>query len=43
MDTPGAVVRMKDDEVRVYWPDDNFYEEIPVVELEPYGSIPVAA
>jgi hypothetical protein len=39
MDTPGAVVRLKDAEVLVYWPDNNFYQELPVVELEPYGAI----
>jgi hypothetical protein len=39
MDTPGAVVRFKDDEVLVFWPDDNFYQVFPVMELEPYGSI----
>jgi hypothetical protein len=45
MDTPGAVVRLNDSVARVYWPDDSFYEELPVVDLEPYGSTsePVAA
>jgi hypothetical protein len=37
MDTPGAVVRVKDSEVMVFWPDDSFYEVLPVANLEPYG------
>jgi len=36
MDTPGAVVRINNSEVMVYWPDDNFYQEVSVLELEPY-------
>jgi hypothetical protein len=43
LDVPGAVVRLKDDDAMVYWPTDNFYQVLPMVELEPYSSIPVAA
>lgn len=45
MDTPGAVVRVKDSEAMVYWPDDGFYQVLAAVELEPYGSLqgPIAA
>ena len=39
MDTPGAVVRWNEAEIMVYWPQDNFYEVVPAVELEPYGAI----
>jgi hypothetical protein len=39
-DAPGAVVRVKGPEVMVFWPDDNFYEVLPVEELEIYGTLP---
>lgn len=39
LDTPGAVVRLNELAARVYWPDDSFYEDIPVADLEPYGAI----
>lgn len=39
MDEPGAVVRLNDVGVLVYWPEDNFYEVVPAVDLEPYGAI----
>lgn len=40
LDVPGAVVRLEDDDAFVYWPTDNFYQKLPVDELEPYGVIP---
>jgi hypothetical protein len=40
MDTPGAVVRLNDGVARVFWPSDNFYQDIPVSELEIYDAIP---
>lgn len=40
MDAPGAVARLNEDEAMVYWPSDNYYEVLPVVELE---VLPVAA
>ena len=40
MDTPGAVVRLKDADAMVFWPQDGFYQIIPAVELEPYGATP---
>jgi len=43
MDAPGAVVRLNEEEAMVFWPTDNFYEVLPVSELESYGAIPVAA
>jgi hypothetical protein len=33
-------VRVKGPEVMVFWPDDNFYEVLPVEELEIYGTLP---
>lgn len=39
MDTPGAVVRLKDSDAMVFWPQDGFYQIIPAVELEPYGAM----
>lgn len=39
MDTPGAVVRLDDSEIMVFWPDDNFYQAVPAEDLEPYGVI----
>ena len=43
MDIPGAVVRLSNCEALVFWPQDNYYEVIPVAELESYDAIPVAA
>lgn len=43
MDAPGAVVRLKDTEAMVFWPQDNYYELLPVAELEVYGLEEVAA
>jgi hypothetical protein len=40
MDIPGAVVRLNVSEIMVYWPQDNFYEIVPVAELELYIEIP---
>ena len=40
MDIPGAVVCVNDTEARVFWPTDNYYEDIPVAELELYYAIP---
>lgn len=37
MDTPGVVSRLKGRDAMVFWPDDNFYQVIPVVELELYS------
>ena len=42
MDIPGAVVRLKDDVAMVYWPQDSYYEVLPVAGLESYNSIPEA-
>ncbi len=39
MDTPGSVVRLNSVEALVFWPDDNFYEIIPVSELESYDAM----
>ena len=39
MDTPGSVVRLNDVEAMVFWPDDDFYEIIPVTELESYDAM----
>lgn len=39
MDEPGAVVRLNDVDVLVYWPQDNFYQAVPAEDLEPYGVI----
>jgi hypothetical protein len=39
MDTPGSVVRLNDVEAMVFWPDDDFYEIIPVKELESYDAM----
>lgn len=38
MDEPGAVVRVGAAEVLVYWPQDNFYQELPAFEVEPYNA-----
>lgn len=40
MDAPGAVVRVNDAQARVFWPTNNYYEDIPVSELEIYDAIP---
>jgi len=40
MDIPGAVVRLDADGAFVFWPQDNFYELLPVAVLEPYNTIP---
>lgn len=40
LDEPGAVVRLNDSEVMVYWPEYEFYQVVPAAELEPYGVIP---
>lgn len=37
LDTAGAVVRVNGTEIMVYWPQDSYYEVIPVAELELYG------
>jgi hypothetical protein len=39
MDTPGSVVRLNDVEAMVFWPDDDFYEIIPVTGLESYDAM----
>lgn len=40
MDLPGSVVRVKDQEVMVYWPSDDFYQVLSTENLEPYNTIP---
>ena len=40
LDAPGAVVRLNEVEALVFFPDDNFYQKIPVSELEIYDAIP---
>jgi len=39
MDEPGAVMRLSSADALVYWPQDNFYQLLPAVDLEPYGNI----
>lgn len=43
MDEPGAVVRLQDSELLVFWPTDNLYQQVPLGELEPYSSLARAA
>lgn len=38
LDEPGAVARLDEAEAMVYWPQDNFYEVLPVAELEPVAA-----
>ena len=40
MDIPGSVVRMCDAGALVFWPQDHFYQLLPVAELELYETIP---
>lgn len=42
LDTPGAVVRVSDIDVMVYWPSDNYFQLVPVTDLEVYGMRPSA-
>jgi len=39
MDTPGSVFRLNDYEAMVFWPDDSYYEIIPLAKLESYDSM----
>ena len=39
MDTPGSVVRLNSVEALVFWPDDGFYEIIPIAGLESYDAM----
>jgi hypothetical protein len=39
MDTPGSVVRLNSVEALVFWPDDGFYEIVPIAGLESYDAM----
>lgn len=40
MDMPGSVVRVNAVAAMVYWPQDSYYQVVPVAELELYDAIP---
>ena len=39
MDIPGVIVRLNSVEALVFLPSDNFYQIIPIADLEVYDSI----